>query len=149
MKTFVFLTRVEAPLEKVAAFYRQPGILKQLTPPLIGFQWHYVEPLEEGSRVAFTMWFGPIPVRWEAVHENVDYNQGFTDRQQRGPFRQWVHNHSFQRADDATTCIRDEIRAEFGQGCWDGLVSRLMWLGLPFLFSYRAWVTRRALRNFA
>jgi ligand-binding SRPBCC domain-containing protein len=107
---------------------------------------HRVEPLAENSVADFTLWLGPLPVRWVAVHTNVDPLTGFTDRQESGPFASWVHQHSFEPRDEAETEVIDEIQAEFGRG-FLGMLSRLMWINLPFMFFYRGWVTRRSIEK--
>lgn len=76
---------VPAPLQKVAEFHRDTRALKRLTPPPVFVQIHSMEPLAEGSRSVFTMWFGPLPLRWTAIHSNVDTMHGFTDTQEKGP----------------------------------------------------------------
>ena len=143
MKQFKHRTQVKAPLSVVAAFHHDSRALKQLTPPPVFVQLHRVEPLGDDSVADFTLWMGPLPVRWVAVHSQVDPMIGFTDRQVRGPFAYWVHKHSFVPQDAGTTDVIDEIQAEFGKGLW-GLLGRFMWLNLPFMFAYRGWVTRRA-----
>jgi ligand-binding SRPBCC domain-containing protein len=81
------------------------------------------------------------------VHSDVDWNRGFTDTQAQGPFKQWVHRHSFCEIAEGLTEVSDEVHAIPGKGLWNGLLSRLMWLNLPFLFAYRGWKTRRMLKN--
>lgn len=139
--------QVNAPLEVVAQFHRDPTALRLLTLPPIIVQIHRAEPLAEGSQVDFTLWLGPLPVRWLAEHVAVDEQAGFTDVQRRGPFKSWQHRHSFRALSDRETLVSDEIRLEFGSGLFNGLVGRLMWLGLPVLFAYRAWATRGACRK--
>ena len=46
--------------------------------------------------------------------------------------------------DDKKTLIEDQIEAEFKTG-WRGIVGRLIWLGLPSLFFYRHWKTKKLL----
>jgi ligand-binding SRPBCC domain-containing protein len=118
--------------------------LKLLTPPPVFVQMNRVDPLSEGSIADFTLWIGPLPVRWVAAHSGVDPLSGFTDTQVRGPFAFWVHRHSFEPCDPAETEVIDEIQAEFGRG-FSGLLGRLMWVNLPFMFFYRGWVTRRTI----
>lgn len=132
---------VNAPLAVVAAFHRDSRALRLLTPPPMWVQFHQVDPLAEGSVADFTMWLGPLPIRWTAVHSEVTA-QGFVDTQQRGPFKTWRHRHAFRELNARTTGVIDEIEAEPGK-----LISRFMWLNLPILFAYRAWRTRRALRK--
>jgi ligand-binding SRPBCC domain-containing protein len=77
-----------------------------------------------------------------AVHSEVTEQNGFVDTQTQGPFRSWRHHHQFRALDDNTTEVIDEIEAEYGN-----LISRFMWLNLPFLFGYRAWRTKTALKD--
>jgi len=141
MKKYTHKFTVKAPLSAVSEFHRDSRALRMLTPPPMWVQFHQVDPLAEGSVADFTMWLGPLPVRWTAVHTQVT-PQGFEDTQQRGPFKFWRHRHTFQELNLGTTGVVDEIEAEAGN-----LVSRFMWLTLPILFAYRAWRTRRALRK--
>jgi len=138
---------VLSPLADVVQFHRDATALKKLTPPPIFVQLHQVQPLSENSIADFTMWIGPIPVHWVARHQDVDPQQGFSDIQVSGPFESWIHKHQFIQRSDGATEIIDEIKAEPGKGFYKGLISRMMWLGLPFLFWYRSWGTRRSLEN--
>ncbi len=145
MKQYMHRFRVKASLERVAAFHHDSRALKQLTPPLVFVTFNDVQPLGEGSVSDFKLWLGPIPIRWVAVHSQVGPT-GFTDTQAEGPFKQWVHRHTFERIDITTTEVKDEIQAEPGTHPFWGLISRFMWLNLPIMFAFRAWRTRRALK---
>ena len=134
---------VDAPIERVARFHASTEALKQLTPPPVFIHLHEVEPLGEGSRAVFTMWLGPIPVRWTAVHADVDPQKGFVDWQEEGPFKQWEHKHTFIKVDERTTLVKDEISAEFKSSFLNKALGFVMWLNLPVLFRFRAWQTRR------
>jgi ligand-binding SRPBCC domain-containing protein len=134
---------VEAPVEDVAAFHFRPGILKTLTPPLMIMQVHQFEPLADGSVAEFTMWMGPIPVYWKAVHSGVTADS-FTDTQVAGPMKQWVHTHRFIAVNDNQTEVRDSIEYSHFSGI-RGLWSRLLFPqpALRILFAIRARITRR------
>ena len=149
MKRFVYNTLVDAPIKQVADFYRRPDAFLHLNPPGMMLQMHRNAGVGEGSAVEFTMWLGPIPVHWTAVHSDVDWRTGFTDTQTRGPFAYWVHRHIFMSIGEGATQIVDEVTAEFGPGIYSGIASRLMWLGLPALFAYRKWATRRQVKRMA
>ena len=97
MPIFDYTFTVRAPLAAVAEFRHDTRALKRLTPRLILMQMHRVDPFGEGSVSEFTMWFGPIPVRWTAVHSNVDPERSFTDTQARGPLKRWQHTHLQRR----------------------------------------------------
>jgi ligand-binding SRPBCC domain-containing protein len=133
---------VKAPLSAVAAFHSDARALSDLTPPPTVVRFNKLEPLAEGSVADFTMWFGPVPVRWTAVHSQVTEENGFVDTQTQGPFRSWRHHHQFRAVDEQTTEVIDEIEAEYGNA-----ISRFMWLNLPLLFAYRARQTKAALEK--
>ncbi|MEZ4832558.1 MAG: hypothetical protein R2873_11265 [Caldilineaceae bacterium] len=91
------------------------------------------------------MWMGPLPVRWVAQFEDVA-EDSFVDRQVRGPFAQWVHRHTFVAVDEQITEVQDEVTVQLHEDSrWWQLVGFGMWMGLPVLFAYRAWRTRRLL----
>jgi ligand-binding SRPBCC domain-containing protein len=147
MKHYTHRFRVNAPLSKVADFHKDSRALKDLTPPPLIVSFNKVEPLAEGSVVDFTMWLGPLPIRWLATHSDVDPNRGFTDTQTEGPFVYWVHQHSFVNIDETTTDVIDSIQAKYSNHPIWGLISRFMWLTLPILFAYRSRQTRKALEE--
>nr|MBN1230087.1 hypothetical protein [Anaerolineae bacterium] len=145
MPVFTFSFTVDAPLEKVAAFHSDTRALRRLTPPPVFVQLHDIEPPTEGSISRFTMWFGPFPVRWVAVHTGVGPN-GFTDTLEDGLLETWRHTHRYTAEGPDRTLISEYIVYRHRRG-WRGLISRLLFAPpmLWFLFTYRRWVTRRSL----
>ena len=138
MPVFETSFRINAPVQAVAAFHRDTRILRLLTPPPLIVQLHQFEPLEEGSLSIFTLWFGPLPVRWKAVHSQVDPASGFTDTQAEGPLLSWQHRHAWRALDEHTTLMTEHIEYEHHTGL-RGLFSRLLFsgLGLKAMFFYR------------
>jgi len=137
--------RVPASIERVAAFHAHSASMAAITPPPISVQVQHAPPvLADGDEMVFTLWLGPLPVHWLARIQAVSA-AGFTDRQVRGPFAAWVHRHTFQAVDENTTDVIDEItcRLRLHPLWWP--VGLGMWLGLPLLFAFRAWKTRRLL----
>jgi ligand-binding SRPBCC domain-containing protein len=142
MPVFDYSFTVAAPLAAVRDFHRDTSALKRLTPPPTFVQLHSIEPLAEGSVSRFTLWVGPLPLRWKAVHRGVT-DRGFTDVQAEGPARMWEHTHSFVPLDERTTEIREHIEFEHKPGFW-GVVTRILFSkpNLWAMFTYRALVTR-------
>lgn len=141
-----------APLDEVEAFHRSVESFRRLVPPGAPFRIHRAdEPLEPGGRMDFTMWLGPIPVRWEANLEPLPEglggldDRGFVDRQARGPFRSWVHEHRFTPLGPKHTRVTDEIEARLRLHPVWGPIGLAIWLGLPILFRFRARRTKRSL----
>lgn len=140
---FKHVFSVDAPISTVAAFHGDTSALKKLTPFPIFAQIHHYEPLAEGSQADFTLWFGPIPLHWRAIHSDVGPN-GFVDTQVSGPLESWRHSHQFNTMGPNKTRVEDFIVYEHKSGL-PGLLSRLLFArpGLWFLFTARKFLTRR------
>jgi ligand-binding SRPBCC domain-containing protein len=137
--------RVKTPLAAAAEFHGRSASMPAITPPPMIARVHAAPAvLAEGDTMDFTLWAGPIPVRWVARIEDAS-STGFTDRQLRGPFAAWAHRHNFVRVDDRTTDVLDEVEAELKRHPFWGFAGALMWIGMPGLFAYRGWKTRRIL----
>jgi ligand-binding SRPBCC domain-containing protein len=149
MPVFDYIFTVAAPLTAVAAFHHDTRVLKRLTPPPLIIQVHKFEPMAEGSISEFTLWVGPIPLHWTAVHSDVS-ERGFTDRQKRGPLKFWQHTHRFTAISPTVTQIHEHIEYSYSAGL-GGLFTRLLFnnLGLTLMFTARKWITRRALKGMA
>ena len=145
MPTFDYTFEVAAPVEAVAAFHEDTRVLRRLTPAYVKI--HRFDPLADGAVAEFTVWFGPIPIKWRAVHRDVGPN-GFTDVQDEGPLASWVHTHRFEAIDDSSTRVIERIDYQYESG-WKGIVGRLFFgpLALYALFTYRAWRTRRGVKG--
>ncbi|MEZ4512040.1 MAG: hypothetical protein R3C62_09200 [Chloroflexota bacterium] len=147
MQTFDYRFTVAAPLTAVSAFHHDTRILKLLTPPPLFVQIHDFAPLGEGSVANFTIWAGPIPLRWQAIHSNVGQH-GFTDTQTSGPMRFWQHTHRFRALSPNLTEVHEHIEYAHHAGL-RGLLTRLLFNkpGLLALFTARKWITRRHVAN--
>jgi ligand-binding SRPBCC domain-containing protein len=144
MPVFDYRFTVPTNIKAVAAFHSSSLALRKLSPPPVVVKIHLAEPLQEGSRSEFTMWIGPLPIRWLAVHSQVHPLTGFTDRQERGPMLRWQHTHRFEALGEKQTLVHERIEYEHQPG-WPGWLTRVLFspLGLRGMFAYRAWVTRR------
>jgi ligand-binding SRPBCC domain-containing protein len=134
---------VKAPLAKVAQWHHDPQVLKHLTPPPGIMRIHKFEPLSEDSVAEFTLWLGPLPVHWVALHTRVELLHGFTDIQVQGPFKAWAHTHTFVPEGDDLTLVYDHIEYEHRPSL-QGLLTRLLFPRFAFnlLFAYRKMITR-------
>ena len=142
MPTFDYHFQVNAPLKAVSAFHHDTSVLKKLTPPPIFVQIHAYEPLAEGSTAEFTLWFGPFPVRWKAVHSDVS-DRGFTDTQVSGPLKKWQHTHRFTSIENQRTEVSEHIEYEY-EGGIKAITGRLLFSkpALTMLFTARMFLTR-------
>jgi hypothetical protein len=95
----------------------------------------------------FTMWLGPLPLRWQARFEDVTPTS-FVDRMVQGPMHTWRHHHSFVAIDVHTTDVVDEVEVQPRLHPLWGPLGLGMALNLPVLFAFRQWQTRRLLAQY-
>ena len=139
--------RVQASLSEVTAFHSHSASMAAITPPPVIVRVHHAPAvLVEGDEMDFTMWLGPLPIHWIARIENVTPT-GFIDRQIKGPFTKWIHQHTFVSIDSQTTEVQDSVTVELGAHWFWRTVGWIMWLNLPVLFAFRGWKTKRILRK--
>ncbi len=137
--------RVAATQAAVAAFHAQSASLGAITPPPVIVRVHAAPAVQRsGDQMDFTLWLGVLPTHWVARIENAS-EAGFIDRQLQGPFREWVHRHTFRPVGGDMTEVRDEVNASLRRHVLWGPVGLALWVGNPVLFAYRAWKTRRIL----
>lgn len=140
---------VHAPLAAVAEFHSRSSSMAAITPPPIIVRIHEAPAvLADGDEMEFTLWVGPLPMRWRARIEQVG-TTGFVDRLISGPFRSWVHQHVFMPTGPDTTEVLDIVSVKLSEHPFWRIVGVSMWLGMPLLFSYRGWKTRRLLQGAA
>lgn len=98
-KRYVFerATLIRAPLDRVFEFFSAPENLARITPPSLGFRiidapWR---PIEQGDRISYTIRVAGVALEWLTHISRWDPPKSFVDEQERGPYRQWVHTHTF------------------------------------------------------
>jgi ligand-binding SRPBCC domain-containing protein len=139
--------RVHTSLAVVAEFHSRSASMSQITPPPLIVRVHAAPArLASGNVMDFTLWAGPMPLRWVARIEDAA-ETGFTDRQVRGPFARWMHRHTFTRVTDEITDVNDRVEVALKRHPFWGPIGLLMWIGMPALFAYRGWKTRRILEG--
>lgn len=138
---------VAAPLEAVREFHTRSASMGAITPPPVIAQVHRAPAvLREGDEMEFTLWLGPLPLRWLARIDQVTPT-GFLDRMLKGPFRRWDHQHTYVPIDANRSEVIDSLDIELSANPLWRLVGRGMVLNLPILFAYRGWKTRRLLEQ--
>ena len=92
------------PREKVFEFFSKAENLGLLTPPWLRFT--IVSPLaiemNVGALIEYRIRLYGIPMRWTTDIAEWDPPRMFEDTQIRGPYRKWVHRHTFEETDKGT-----------------------------------------------
>ena len=139
---------IRTTLDDMIAFHNDPAALAKLSPPPIFMQMHEDNrtSLSEGD-LKFTLWLGPIPIKWHAQHEPGPTPHSFADRQLSGPMAHWRHEHIFTETAEGIQ-LTDRVTIAHRKGIQD-LLTRFMFDGIPLriLFFYRHLRTRMALEK--
>ena len=99
------------PPEELFPFFADAGNLDAITPPWLHFGIVNPRPIEmrEGTQIDYRLRVRGLPLRWRTLIREWRPPHRFVDEQLRGPYRQWIHEHTFE-ARDGGTLARDMVR---------------------------------------
>jgi hypothetical protein len=100
-------TRVPRPRSEVFAFFADARNLQELTPPFLGFEILTPDPIEmrPGALIDYRIRVRGIPLRWRTGITVWEPPHRFVDEQFRGPYRLWIHEHTFEEDGDGTVVV--------------------------------------------
>ncbi len=124
------------PREEVFNFFGDALNLQAITPPFLNFEVLTPAPIEmrAGTLIDYKLRVRGIPLRWRTLISAWEPPHRFMDEQLRGPYRQWIHEHTFEERDGGTLA-RDVVRySVFGGALVDWLFVRR---DVEKIFAYR------------
>jgi len=138
-------TRLARGRDDVFPFFAAAGNLQRITPPELGFR--VLTPdvaMKEGARIEYSLslfgirfpWLTEI-TRWNPPHE-------FVDVQLRGPYRQWIHTHTF-REEESGTVMDDVVDYALPLQPVGEIAAPLVALQVRRIFAYRTRAIARLL----
>jgi len=102
-------TVIDAPLEDTFAFFSKAANLGVITPAAMQFSIQgQAPPMAAGAVIDYRVRVGPLPVRWRTRITTWEPGRSFADLQEKGPYRFWWHEHTFQ-ADGPRTVMEDRV----------------------------------------
>lgn len=131
---------VPADLEETWEFFSKPANLKLLTPPDMELKMATdgMDDIYEGLLLYFKV--SPlmgIALNWETIITEVKKPHRFVDKQHKGPFAYWRHEHIFEPAKNGTT-ITDRLTYKMPFGPIGKLAHPVLVKGkIKELFEYR------------
>ena len=142
MKIDRFETEIWLPArrERVFQFFGNPANLERLTPDWLRFQIKKAPAtIAEGVLLDYKLRIHRLPVQWQSQITAWHPPYGFVDRQTKGPYRLWIHEHRFHERDGGTV-VEDFVQYAVPGGT---IVQRfLVAPDLRRIFKYRQQVLR-------
>ena len=118
MRIFTFESELWLPrlVTEVFPFFADARNPQAITPDWLNFEVLTPGPIEikAGALIDYKLRVRGLPLRWRTHIKSWEPPHRFVDEQLRGPYRQWIHEHTFVEKDGGTLA-RDVVRyAVFG-----------------------------------
>jgi ligand-binding SRPBCC domain-containing protein len=124
LTTEVWLPR---PVEEVFAFFADPRNLDALTPSWLHFHIESVPERElgAGATIAYRLRWRWLPLAWRTEITAWEPPFRFVDTQRQGPYRLWVHEHTFAERNGGTL-VRDRVEYAIPGGPLEPMLDRFL-----------------------
>ncbi len=104
-------TVINKPLSEVFEFFSNAENLNKITPP--DMQFKILTPLpiiiKKGTLIDYKIKVNGIPFNWQTEISEWEPNKRFVDKQLKGPYRVWIHEHTFEEK-DGKTIMNDHVQ---------------------------------------
>ena len=92
--------------EQLFPFYGDAYNLEKITPDLLSFKVITPKPIEmkPGTLIDYKLKVRGLPIRWTTKITEWDPPHRFCDTQLKGPYKQWIHTHTFTEENGGTRC---------------------------------------------
>lgn len=125
------------PRAEVFPFFADARNLEELTPGWLRFTVLTPDPIPMavGTTIDYRLAWRGIPLRWTSEIAAWEPPHRFVDRQLRGPYRLWHHEHRFEERDGGTVVL-DAVR----YAAWGGKLALRIGVqrDIERIFAYRS-----------
>ena len=99
------------PAEDVFGFFADATNLESITPPRLRFEILTPPHIEmrAGTLIDFRLRLHGFPLRWKSEITAWEPSRRFVDEQRRGPYRWWIHEHTFEERGEGAL-VKDHVQ---------------------------------------
>lgn len=130
---------LDLPRTVVFDFFADAGNLERITPPELNF--HIITPqpidIRKDALIDYRLKLRGFPVTWRTEISVWEPPFRFVDQQLKGPYKQWIHTHTFTEIDTGTTLIEDEVRYRLPMEPLCDIAHFMVRRELEYIFDYR------------
>ena len=150
MTVVVRSSTYRVPPARLFAFHQDVANLGRISPPVPRFTpISAPSPTRAGDLQEFTLGLGPLKVRWAARVTRFDEGRLLEDVQERGPFRQWRHQHRVSPAAEGSRLTDVVVFRALPTRAGAFAEWLLLAPGIHAMFAWRHWKTRQLLDGLA
>ena len=137
---------VPLQIEDVFAFFADASNLERITPKGLGFSILTPRPIEmkKGTEIRYRLKLFGLPIRWRTLIPVWNPPVEFIDEQEDGPYKQWIHRHTFEPTEGGTI-VGDHVRYRLPFGILGDVAYPLVRFQINRIFSFRQEAIRACL----
>lgn len=130
---------IERPREEVFKFFADAGNLEKITPPELQFYIITAQPIDikKGALIDYQLKLRGIPITWKTEITEWNPPRSFTDTALKSPYKQWIHQHTFEENENGGTIMRDLVRYRLPLEPLGDLAHFIVKRELKYIFDYR------------
>lgn len=123
-------------IKRVFDFFGDAQNLQAITPAFLHFTILTPSPIEmrEGTLLDYRIKLHGIPIRWRTRITCWQSPHKFVDEQLKGPYRRWIHTHTFEPKDGGTQITDHVLYSHWGTWLAERLLVRP---DIETIFAYR------------
>jgi len=130
---------LKKPLTEVFEFFAKAENLQKICPPELDFTMLTPLPFEmrKGTLIDYNIRLYGFPLRWRTLISEWNPPHSFIDESVKGPYKQWIHRHTFTENEKGETNIEDHVRYRLPFEPLGDIGHWLVRRELKYIFDYR------------